>query len=383
MKQLKQPLRPMESHRRVEIRREQQQRKSWRVALAFISFFALLSAPLSATAAQTSAAPAETFARGSAPPVTPGYSEPAAGLENRIRELWKNFPGTTGIAIRRIDGDWSLSQRGHQLFPQQSVSKLWVVMTALDAVDTGRISLYDQIRIGTKDLTLFHQPIASRVLNQGSVSISVEDAIEQAITRSDNTINDALLRHAGGPRAVRRFIGRRTLGAIRFGPGERLLQSQTAGMKWNQSMSIGRTFQRERAKLPTAARKAAMKAYLSDPIDGASPMAMANALTRLARGELLSERSTERLLGIMARTRSGPKRLKAGLPAGWKFGHKTGTGQNLQPISVGYNDVGIATAPDGTRYAIVVMLASTSASVPARMRLMQKVSGAVAAMHKE
>ena len=61
--------------------------------------------------------------------------------------------------------------------------------------------------------------------------------------------------------------------------------------------------------------------------------------------------------------------------------HKTGTGQNLNSMTAGYNDIGIATAPDGTRYAIVVMLGNTTAGIPARMALMQSVSSAVAEFH--
>ena len=83
----------------------------------------------------------------------------------------------------------------------------------------------------------------------------------------------------------------------------------------------------------------------------------------------------------MSRTKSGPKRLKAGLPAGWQFVHKTRTGQDLNGMTAGYNDIGIATAPDGTRYAIVVMMGSTASPIPARMQLMQAVSGAVAEFH--
>ena len=51
--------------------------------------------------------------------------------------------------------------------------------------------------------------------------------------------------------------------------------------------------------------------------DGASPLAITNALTRLARGELLSPASTRLMLDTMARTTSGPQRLRAGVPAGW------------------------------------------------------------------
>jgi beta-lactamase class A len=85
---------------------------------------------------------------------------------------------------------------------------------------------------------------------------------------------------------------------------------------------------------------------------------------------------------MLERTKSGPNRLKAGVPAGWRFGHKTGTGQELAPVSTGYNDIGIMTAPDGTRYAVVVMIASTTSSIPARMAMMQAVSRAVAIHHR-
>lgn len=314
-------------------------------------------------------------------PADPGFRRPPAGLDNRLFEIWRAFPGKTGIAVQRIDGEWALAQRGGELFPQQSVSKLWVTLAVLDAVDNGRLSMDQKVRIGPEDLTLFHQPIAARVQAQGSVTMSVRELIETAITQSDNTANDSLLRTVGGPDAVRRFIDKKDLGAIRFGPGERLLQSAAAGLKWQQSYANARNFQAARAALPEAARKAAMDAYRADPPDGASPAAIAKALSRLARGTLLSPESTEFLLGVMSRTKSGPQRLKAGLPAGWTFLHKTGTGQDYKGMTVGYNDIGIATAPDGTRYAIVVMMAEASSPIPARMATMQAVSRAVAEFH--
>lgn len=311
----------------------------------------------------------------------PGFRRAPAGLNDRIAQLWRAFPGKTGIAVQRIDGEWALAQRGGDLFPQQSVSKLWVTLTVLDAVDQGRLSLDQMVRIGPDDLTLFHQPLAARVRSEGAVTMNVRDLIETAITHSDNTANDSLLRTVGGPDAVRRFIAKKDLGAIRFGPGERLLQSGTAGLRWTQAYSVGRAFQTARAALPEPTRKAAMDAYLANPVDGASPAAIASALTRLARGNLLSPESTQYLLGVMSRTKSGPRRLKAGLPTGWEFLHKTGTGQDYRGMTAGYNDIGIATAPDGTRYAIVVMLGETTSSIPARMALMQAVSGAVAEFH--
>tara|TARA_R110000772_G_scaffold41803_10_gene97435 strand:- start:2101 stop:3195 length:1095 start_codon:yes stop_codon:yes gene_type:complete len=313
---------------------------------------------------------------------TPTRNRPDPALEQEIADLWRSFPGKTGIAVKSIDDRWSIGHRADQNFPQQSVSKLWVAMTLLNKVDQGRLSLSDSIRIGPNDLTLFHQPLAVEVKRNGGVVKSVYTLLEKALAYSDNTANDALLRHAGGPGAVNDFIRRSSLGKIKFGPGERLMQSQIAGLKWNQSLSEGRKFYTARANLPIETRKQALADYLADPIDGASPAAIVNALDRLARGDLLSANSTQLLQSILKRTHSGPNRLKAGVPSDWEFLHKTGTGQVLGGVSTGYNDVGIMTAPDGSRYAVAVMLGDTTASIPERMRMMQAVTRAVARYHR-
>jgi beta-lactamase class A len=311
-----------------------------------------------------------------------GASQPPAGLENLIHDQWRLFPGKTGVAVMRIDGGWVLGQRLGDLFPQQSVSKTWVAMTILDQVDQGKLRLDQKVRITPQDLAVFHQPIRDRVLTSGAVEETVLGLLEQAITASDNTANDSLLRTAGGPQAVRDFIARKNLGAIRFGPGERLMQSAIAGIEWRQEYSIGRRFYTARDALPYSQRKAALDRYIADPVDGASPEAIVRALARLAKGELLSASSTRLLLDTMARTSSGPNRLKAGVPAGWRFLHKTGTGQILSPVSTGYNDIGIMTAPDGTRYAVAVMIGDTTGSIPDRMAFMQFVSRTVATYHQ-
>lgn len=320
-------------------------------------------------------------------PVPPQLAPRAAtavpeGLRQELADLWRSFPGKTGIAVRRIDGEWVIGQRGGELFPQQSVSKLWVTMTVLEKIDRGELSLDTPVTITRDDLTLFHQPLAARVAREGVVQESVRSLIEEALTASDNSANDALLRSAGGPGAVTDFLRRKGLSDIRFGPGERLLQSSIAGVEWRQELSAGRAFQAARDRVPLDRRRNLLAAYVADPVDGASPEAIVNALARLARGELLSPASTRLMLDTLGRTRSGPNRLKAGVPPGWQFIHKTGTGQDLPPVSTGYNDVGIMTAPDGTRYAVAVMLAETTAGIPARMQLMQAVSRAVGRWHQ-
>lgn len=305
-----------------------------------------------------------------------------AELEAQIQDLWRTFPGRTGIAVLSVDDGWSIEERGQEYFPQQSVSKLWVAMTVLDQVDSGKLRLDQLVHIGRDDLTLFHQPIRARVLANGSVDETVLSLLEQSVTTSDCTANDSLLRTVGGPEAVRAFIARKGLGAIRFGDGERKLQSKIAGLEWKQEYSIANNFEVARAKLPLDLRRAALNRYLSDPYDGASPMAVVNALARLSKIELLSPESTRLLLSLLERTSSGPNRLKAGVPADWRFGHKTGTGQELGGQATGYNDIGIMIAPDGRRYALAVLIGDTTAGIPARMAMMQGVSRAVANAHR-
>jgi beta-lactamase class A len=307
---------------------------------------------------------------------------PSPALVSVVRNLGQSFHGKVGIAVRRIGSDWTVAWNGNALFPQQSVSKLWVSMAFLDAVDRGRLRLTDTTTITRNDLTLFHQPSAALV-RDGGWTTSYSDLMRRAMTQSDNTANDTLLRAVGGPEAVRGFLARRTIKDIRFGPGERLLQSATAGLDWRQDYSIGRNFYAARSRLPMAARVKALDNYLASPPDGAAPASIVEALAKLKEGKMLSAASSRLLMNIMEESKTGPQRIKGGVPPGWTYMHKTGTGQDLPPRSTGFNDVGIMTAPDGTSYAVAVMIGSTTEPIPTRWALMQAVSKAVAANHEK
>jgi len=297
-------------------------------------------------------------------------------LASQIDALVRNFPGTAGVAIRAVDEGWTVESGGRRRLPQQSVSKLWVAMTLLDQRDAGRVRLDDPITVTAQDLTLFHQPIASLVKGN-AWQTTVGDLLFRALTHSDNTANDRLLTLVGGPSAVRAFITRKQLGDIRFGPGERQLQAHTAGLTWSQSMSVGNSFEIVRSRLAPDVRAAAMQSYIADPIDGAAPLAIADALSRLVRGELLSETSTRLMVDTMAASRTGRARLRAGVAPGWQIAHKTGTGQELARRNAGFNDVGVLTAPDGRRYAVAVMIGDTVRPMRERQQLIQAVAAAL------
>jgi beta-lactamase class A len=319
--------------------------------------------------------------RPASPPARPAPPAPRY-IHDRVDELGRAFNGRVGIAVRSINEGWSTGWREDELYPQQSVSKLWVAITALDAVDKGRVRLDDPVTLTKSDLTLFHQPIAALVRKNGSHTTTLADLMFKAITTSDNTCNDKLMRSVGGPEAVRAVIVNKHLGAIRFYNGERALQSRIAGLIWSPSYSIGNSFYEARDALPASVRKTAFDRYVDDPYDGAAPSAIVGALARLKRGELLSPDSTRRLLAIMANTKTGANRLKGGLKPGWSLSHKTGTGQVYGAYQAGYNDIGVLTAPDGSSYAVAVMIKKTSTPLPTRMTLMNNVVRAVITQHE-
>ena len=123
---------------------------------------------------------------------------------DRIHELGRGFNGRVGIAVRRS------TKAGHRLerqraYPQQSVSKFWVGDHRARRRRQGPGQLDDKVTLTRGDLTLFHQPIAAKILG-GGYTTTLGELMFQAITKSDNTSNDKLMRSVGGPEAVRAMI---------------------------------------------------------------------------------------------------------------------------------------------------------------------------------
>ncbi len=330
------------------------------------------SLPDSRAAQTPHASKAQLF---NAVPPSPQMAAAQRSLDAQLRAIGRNFNGDVGIAVQDVQTGWTTHYDGHGHFPQQSVSKFWVALTALDKADRGELSLFNPVTVRKSDLTLFNQPIAQQIGANGYTT-TIRELIQRAMQQSDNTCNDFVLWRAGGPGAVRDFLDRKRIDGIRFGPGERIMQARIAGMEWKPSY-VGAKFYAARNAVPASVRRNAFENYVSNPVDGATPLGIVDALARLKRGELLSPSSTAWILGTMSNTRTGPQRLKGGLSAGWSLAHKTGTGQVLGGTQSGYNDIGVITGPDGRSYAIAVMIRRTSAPIPQRMAMMQSVTRAV------
>jgi beta-lactamase class A len=311
-------------------------------------------------------------------PVRPAPPAPAE-LQARLETLAEGYKEPVGIAVSDVASGWTAGVAGDQTFPQQSVSKLWVALAVMQAVDEGKLALDQVVVMGPEDRSVFYQPLTARIRGTKGFEITVADLLRHALIESDNSANDKLIAELGGADAVTKTIAAKRLHGVAVGGPEREVQTRTAGLTWKPEFGRTWIFKTARAQLPDDVRDAALASYLANPPDGATPLGIVTALAALKRGELLSRASTDFVLGLMEEARTGAMRMHAAVPHGWTLAHKTGTGPDWRGASVGINDVGLLTAPDGRTYAVAVMIRQTSRPPSARHAIMQNVVRAVIA----
>lgn len=212
-----------------------------------------------------------------------------------------------GVCLLDTATGETVGTRTDEFFAMCSTFKLAMVGACLREADAGRISLNEVVRYEEGDL-LSWAPATRENLARGGMPII--ELAEAAQRFSDGTAANLLIRRLGGPAAVTRKF--REMGD----PISRLDRYEP---------DLGMVLS-------------------GDLRDTTSPGAMARTVLRLITGDLLSQRSRDRLLGWMRETSTGPKRLRAGLPAAWRVGNKTGTGRDAG-ITNKCNDIAIAFPP--------------------------------------
>ncbi|MBB4039865.1 beta-lactamase class A [Microvirga flocculans] len=288
----------------------------------------------------------------------------------------KSGSGRLGVGLVDLtDGD-SWSWRGDESFPMQSVYKLPIALAALKAVDEGRRNLDERISLGREDLSIQWSPIA-REFKGEPATYTVRQLLEHALQQSDNTASDVLLRLVGGPGSVTALLRRHGIDGMRVDRPEREMQPEVLGLppfrpEWTNEAALTAALN----DLPQPAKRAALAAYLADGRDTATPKAAAHLLAKLARGELLSKPTTRIFLDILAGTRTGGSRIKAGVPEGSTVAHKTGTAMDVLGIGPAVNDAGLVTLPERRQLVVAVFVAGSDSSPAERERLIADVTRA-------
>jgi beta-lactamase class A len=276
--------------------------------------------------------------------------------------------GDAAVALVDIDRGWELGVHGDGGMPQHSTFKLWLAVAVAAAVERGEVAWTDRVRIEPAHLVFPYQPIAAEVPPEGRTFV-VEDLVRRILLVSDNPSADALSRHLGGVDEVQAALERRHIEGVRITATEAQMHERVKRLK------------REARSLPDAEVPGFLRRSLREPPNPATTLGAARGLARLARGELLGEDATERIIGHMIATDTGPHRLRAGLSEGWTLAHKTGTGFAIRGVRLGVHDIGIMTSPAGRRFAVAVFIAGTTEPLSESERVIAEVARAIREHH--
>jgi beta-lactamase class A len=199
------------------------------------------------------------------------------------------------------------------------------------------------------------------------------------VARSDNTAVETLWRMGGGPSAMANRFRQWRINGIRLDRSERECGLNSAGItrmpKWEDWTPT--LLEELISKVPANTRHTAMRAFISDPRDTATPRATVELLKRTFTGEVLSAPSTTRLIQILESTATGGARLKGLLPQGTVVAHKTGTTDTAGILNGGTNDVGVVTLPNNAgQFAIAVYIKGSTATTEIREKVIARIARA-------
>lgn len=257
-------------------------------------------------------------------------------LADEFARIEAESGGRLGIAVRDLATGLLYRHRSAERFPMCSTFKVLACAAVLSRVDARRENLERLIRFAASDIVEY-SPITETRIGTG---MTLAEICEAAITRSDNTAGNLLLRSLGGPGGVTAYA--RSI-------GDRVTRLDRTETSLNEAVP-------------------------GDPRDTTTPQAMAANLRILVLGNALSRTSRDRLTAWLIANQTGGVRLRSGFPKNWRVGDKTGAGERGTN-----NDVAVIWRPDRAPLIVCAYLTSTNAAGDARNATLAAVAKAVAA----
>jgi beta-lactamase class A len=252
--------------------------------------------------------------------LSPALATAATNDDPGLTALERVHGGRLGVYALDTGSGRSIGHRAHERFPMCSTFKLLAVGAVLSRVQHGNEDLARRVAFSRTDLLSYAPVTRTRIGRAFTAEISIADRAA-AIEYSDNTAANLLLHSLLGPAGVTRFA--RSIGdrVTRLDRDEPALNSAIPG----------------------------------DPRDTTTPFAMATDAHALVLGTLLAPRLRTRLQTWLLDCKTGLTSLRAGLPAHWRVGDKTGSGDHNTA-----NDVAIVWPPG--RAPIVIAAYDTAST---------------------
>jgi beta-lactamase class A len=256
-----------------------------------------------------------------------------ARLAARVAELERRSGGRLGVAVLDTSSRRRFLHRGDERFPLCSTFKFLLAAELLARADRGVLDLNRRVPIAAT-----HLGNSDFTKSRAGRDASLRELAEAIIDISDNDAANLLLAQIGGPAALTRF-----------------------------ARAIGDPVTRIDHIEPVSDAP-------SDVSDTTSPNAMAANFERIVLGSVLKPASRAALTGWLTHSKTGVGRLKAGLPAAWRLGHKTGTGMHGSS-----NDAGVVWRPHGPPLIVSVYLTGSPLNDAGRDAVIANVARAVVA----
>ena len=263
-------------------------------------------------------------------------SERHRQIAARLREIERGSLGRLGVQILDTATGATFGHRADERFLMCSTFKLLAAALVLHRVDRGQESLDRRIVFGRADLVA-HSPVTEK--HVGGNGLSLGELCQATITTSDNAAANLILASYGGPRAFTAF-----------------------------AHAIGDTVTRLDRIEP------ALNSWRGPISDTTSPRAMLASLQRVALGDALKPASRDTLQRWLCANTTGETRLKAGLPAGWKIGDKTGASDGDGSGGTS-NDIAVVWPPNRAPLLVTAYLTRSRASFEARNAALAQVGG--------
>ena len=254
--------------------------------------------------------------------------------DDKVREalsaLDRKHGGRLGVAILDSGNGRIVAHRGEERFAMCSTFKLVAAACVLARVDGGEEELERRVSYGKADL-ITYSPVTEKHVEKG---LTIAEICDAAVTLSDNTAGNLLLDSFGGPKGLTDYL--RSLGdeASRLDRREPDLNEARTG----------------------------------DPRDTTTPVAMADVLRQIVLGGALSPASRQQLTAWLVANKTGDKRLRAGVPQGWRIGENTGTGNNNAT-----NDIGVIWPPGRAPLIVTAYYTESRAALPDREAVLAEV----------
>ena len=195
----------------------------------------------------------------------------------------------------------------------------------------------------------------SKHVRNGHAALTLRELIQAAVSASDNTASDAVLRLVGGPQAVTSYVRSLEIADLRVDRPEIQMAADLAGA----TLPDPATWTLERLdavlKVPPAQKAAAQRKYLHDDArDTTTPEAALALLRRVQQRDALGAGTAAFLVKTLEETTTGDRRIRGLLPAGTVVADKTGSGPRTT------NDVGIVRLPNGKGHVLVAVFVRDS-----------------------